>query len=169
MLFFFFSPRTCAARYRCWGLGGDGGKDSRKKKKAAMPSPTLAPWNKSSMSYKATAILGIFISYYYYTRILSNNSIPPVTTLVYLQDVSRGYSSGFIITKDIKTVTIATENVDFIDLGIFRAEEYPRETSCKYTNVVTGVLELFERMNTRSGSLKSFIPDPQVNNAPTSI
>ena len=25
-------------------------------------------------------------------------------------------------------------------------EEYPRETSCKYTNIVTGVLEYFERI-----------------------
>ena len=27
-----------------------------------------------------------------------------------------------------------------------KPEEYPRETSYKYTNVVTGVLELFERI-----------------------
>ena len=26
-----------------------------------------------------------------------------------------------------------------------KPEEYPRETSCKYMNIVTGVLELFER------------------------
>ena len=34
---------------------------------------------------------------------------------------------------------------------------YPSETFCKYTNIVTGVLENFERMNTRSGSLKSYL------------
>ena len=28
-----------------------------------------------------------------------------------------------------------------------KPEEYPRETSYKYTNIVTGVLEYFERMN----------------------
>ena len=38
-----------------------------------------------------------------------------------------------------------------------KPEEYPRKTSCKYTNVVTGVLEYFERMNTRSGSLKKLL------------
>ena len=35
-----------------------------------------------------------------------------------------------------------------------KPEEYPSETFCKNTNIVTGVLENFERMNTRSGSLK---------------
>ena len=40
-----------------------------------------------------------------------------------------------------------------------KPEEYPSETFCKYTNIVTGVLENFERMNTRSGSLKSYLRD----------
>ena len=35
-----------------------------------------------------------------------------------------------------------------------KPEEYPRETFCKHLNIVTGVLVYFERMNTRSGSLK---------------
>ena len=74
---------------------------------------------------------------------LSNNSSTPVTTLVYLQDVSRAYSSGFIRFLHI--------------LWLMKPEEYPHETSCKYTNVVPGVLELFERMNTQSGSLKSYL------------
>ena len=38
-----------------------------------------------------------------------------------------------------------------------KPEEYPSETFCKYTNIVTGVLENFERMNIRSGSLKSYL------------
>ena len=38
-----------------------------------------------------------------------------------------------------------------------KPEEYPSETFCKYTNIVTGVLENFERMNTRLGSLKSYL------------
>ena len=76
------------------------------------------------------------------------------------------------VTKYILAVTIATENVDlsvksikstfsaaivtlYTSFVTDEAEEYPSETSCKYTNVVTGVLELIERMNTRSGSLKS--------------
>ena len=36
-----------------------------------------------------------------------------------------------------------------------KPEEYPHETSCKYANIVTGELEFVERMNTRSGSLKT--------------
>ena len=35
---------------------------------------------------------------------------------VYLQNVSLGNVSGFISYKYVKTVTIAAENVDFIDL-----------------------------------------------------
>ena len=38
-----------------------------------------------------------------------------------------------------------------------KPKEYPSETFCKNTNIVTGVLENFERMNTRSGSLKSYL------------
>ena len=38
-----------------------------------------------------------------------------------------------------------------------KPEEYPSETFYKNTNIVTGVLENFERMNTRSGSLKSYL------------
>ena len=38
-----------------------------------------------------------------------------------------------------------------------KPEEHPRETCYKYTNFVTGVLEYFERMKTRSGSLKSYL------------
>ena len=54
--------------------------------------------------------------------ILSNNSSTPVTSLLYLQDVSRGYSTCFISYKDVKTVTIATENVDFIDFTYTKPE-----------------------------------------------
>ena len=54
-------------------------------------------------------------------------------------------------------------DIDFVKYCFFiffkrmKPEEYPRETSCKYTNIVTGVLEYFERMNTWSGSLKSYL------------